>query len=307
MNVQIISPAELTELRKSRPDLVLLDVRLAEDFTAEHLRGATNNCVFEVQFLDRMKEIAPDLLVPVCCYGCGQGSLESSVAAEKLRRGGYSSVYDLASGLAACTEVGWSTECVGTLRATPALHDGTYDVDLSESWVEWTGRNLLNSHYGRIGLRRGEISVRDGRLAGGEFVLEMAEITCHDLAGTPLHDVLVAHLRSDDFFDTGQFPTARFVLSATSSPAEATPGSRNLPISGELTMKDISAPLQLFASAGVAPDGRLAAQAEFELDRTRWNVLYGSGKFFRRLGGHLVNDCISIRLRIVASPVRDRR
>jgi len=149
--------------------------------------------------------------------------------------------------------------------------------------------------------------VRDGLLAGGEFVFEMAEITCHDLAGTPLHDVLVAHLRSDDFFDAAQFPEARFVLSATSMPAEATPGSRNLQVSGDLTMKGISAPLQLVASAGVAPDGRLAAQAELELDRTRWNVLYGSGKFFRRLGGHLVNDCISIRLRIVASYILDRR
>jgi hypothetical protein len=67
-------------------------------------------------------------------------------------------------------------------------------------------------------------------------------------------------------------------------------------------MKGITAPLQFSASGGVTPDGRLAAQADFDFDRSRWNILYGSGKFFQRLGGNLVNDMIGIRLRIVTQP-----
>ena len=47
-------------------------------------------------------------------------------------------------------------------------------------------------------------------------------------------------------------------------------------------------------------DGTLKAQAVFNLDRTLWNVHYGSGKLFERLGMHLVNDLISIEMFIVA-------
>ena len=49
----------------------------------------------------------------------------------------------------------------------------------------------------------------------------------------------------------------------------------------------------------MTPEGKFAAQASFAIDRTLWEVLYGSGKYFRNLGGHLVNDLIELQLRIV--------
>lgn len=56
-----MSPAELSNLTNFQ----LLDVRLPDDFEAMHLTQATNNCVFEVSFLDRLAETAPDLSLPV--------------------------------------------------------------------------------------------------------------------------------------------------------------------------------------------------------------------------------------------------
>ena len=41
------------------------------------------------------------------------------------------------------------------------------------------------------------------------------------------------------------------------------------------------------------------AQATVVCDRTRCGVNYGSGRLFRRLAGHLVNDEIELRLRLV--------
>jgi rhodanese-related sulfurtransferase len=307
MNIQNVSPAELVALQLSRPDLVLLDVRLPEDFAAEHLRGAVNNCVFEVQFLERMGNLAAGLDVPICCYGNGEGSLESRVAATKLQHAGYRALYDFEAGIAAGEAAGLGVERHGSAAKTPAPRDGLHAVELAESWVEWTGRNLLNLHHGRVALRRGVLSVQNGRLTGGEIVLDMNAITCHDLAGSPLHDVLIAHLRSDDFFETERYPEATLLVTATSISDDATPGSPNLAITGDLTLKGVTHALEFTACAGVAPDGRLAAQADFPIDRCRWNVIYGSGKFFKRLGGHLVNDLIGIRLRIVASPASEGR
>ena len=48
-------------------------------------------------------------------------------------------------------------------------------------------------------------------------------------------------------------------------------------------------------------EGRFVAQAHFDFDRTLWNVVYGSGRLFEKLGMHLVNDLISLQLKIVAS------
>jgi hypothetical protein len=47
-------------------------------------------------------------------------------------------------------------------------------------------------------------------------------------------------------------------------------------------------------------DGSLTALAQIDIDRTRWNVLYGSGRFFQMLGKHLVNDAITLFVKIVA-------
>jgi hypothetical protein len=53
------------------------------------------------------------------------------------------------------------------------------------------------------------------------------------------------------------------------------------------------------ATSGVTPDGKAAAQAVFSFDRTRWKVLYGSGRFCHRLGMNLVNDLIEFEIKIV--------
>jgi polyisoprenoid-binding protein YceI len=299
MKIALTTPATLAELLKSIRPPVLIDVRLGEDYQCCHIPGAANNCVFEVAFTERMPAVAPDLTAPVCLYGAGEGSIESRMAAEKLLRLGYIAVHELEGGIAAWREAGMTVE---ESPATPAppLYDGHYRINLAESRIQWTGRNLLNHHTGRIALKSGELIITDGKLAGGSFTIDMTSITCADLAGDSLHDVLIRHLRDHDFFDTGLFPEARFDI-VSAEPVEGTTcGAPNLHVFGKLTLKDVTAPLDFLASAGITTDGKAAAQATLSFDRTLWNVLYGSGKWFHHLGGHLVNDLIELQLRIVA-------
>ena len=44
----------------------------------------------------------------------------------------------------------------------------------------------------------------------------------------------------------------------------------------------------------------LTGQGQFELDRTAYGSHYGSGKLFRFLGQHLVNDHIHLHVKIHA-------
>ncbi len=300
MDHQLISPAELNTALSNGEDITVLDVRSVDDFDRRRLPGARNNCVYEVAFLDRMPDLVADKEKKVCVYGHDAGTREARMAAEKLVRAGYRRVSELRDGVAGWESAGFAVE--GTLEPAPArgpVLDGKRAVDLTESRVRWIGRNLLNNHWGTIGLKAGFLRFEAGKLSGGQFVLDMNTIECLDLRGDRLHDVLIDHLKSHDFFDTEIYPEARFQLLSAIPVADATAGSANLKIAGELTLKGNTRPIEFDAVSGFDSEGRFGTQAVLSFDRTLWNVLYGSGKFFRNLGGHLVNDAIEIQVRLV--------
>lgn len=278
-----------------------LDVRLADDHEAERLPGSVGNCVFEVSFLDRLADAGVNPETPVVVYGAAKDSAESAMAVEKLLRAGFTRVHHLEDGLEGWKAAGLGTE-IGQALPAPAgpPADGTVPVDLAESRVEWTGRNLLNKHWGTLAIKQGSLEFRGGELVGGEFVFDMKGMKCADLEGSELHDVLIAHLESDDFFDVEHFPEARFVITENHVGPRATPGSLDQQLRGDLTLKGTTKPVAFLISAGTTDDGRVAAQATLSFDRTEWGVLYGSGKFFRRLAGHLVNDVIDLQVKVVA-------
>jgi len=299
---KLISANDLETRCRSGTGPVVLDVRLAEDHARDRIPGALNNCVFEVAFGERMRTLAPDKDLPLCIYGAHEESREAIMACEKLARAGYIEVSRLQGGMAAWTKAGLPTEGTHEAIGTPVIPVGRRALDVGESRVEWIGRNLLNKHEGSLALKAGYLDFDGTTITGGEVVLSMREIHCADLTGTPLHDVLIAHLRSDDFFDTERFPEARVVLRSAQFDPTAAPGGQNMSVEADLTLKGVTAPVNFTASAGLDVDGRPAAQASFAFDRTQWGVLYGSGKFFHRLAGHLVNDLIEIQLRLVATP-----
>lgn len=285
----------------NNPADCLIDVRLSEDHAYEHLPRAKSNCVFEVAFLERISEQAPHKENRVVIYGATSESCEASMAADKMERLGYTNVVVVDGGIAAWKEAGHPVEGEGEKPSDPSVADGTYKLDLEESRVEWTGRNLLNKHFGIIGVTSGSLEVKDEGLVGGKFTIDMTSIQCSDLEGE-MRDGLIGHLQSDDFFDTEKYPEALFEIRSSEKGSATSPGNQNLIIRGDLTLKGVTAPVELGACAGVTPEGSLAAQSSFLIDRTTWNVIYGSGKFFQRLGMHLVNDLVDIELKMIAHP-----
>ena len=296
----IVTAQELTNLLREPDGCALLDVRLAEDFAGEHLPAAVNQCVFEVVFLTELEQKGIRKDQPLCVYGAAEDSQESIMAAEKLERAGYTQVFDFRGGVEAWRAAGLAIEEQAVAAANAAVKDGRHPLDLSESRVVWVGRNLLNKHWGHVAISSGYVEFRGELPVRGEAVLDMRRITCSDLAGDALHDVLIHHLESDDFFDVARFPEARFVFDRVEV-CSTRPGCQNLRLHGELTLRGVTQPLVIDASAGVTTEGKAALQATLSIDRTAWGVLYGSGRFFRRLAGHLVNDHIELQLRVVTS------
>jgi len=301
MPATTITASELSTLLRDEPKLTLLDVRLPEDYSAAHLPKALNQCVFEVGFMQGLDEKGLSKDDPVCVYGHDGDSHESRMAAEKLDRAGFRRIYDYRGGLEAWKTDGHSVDesPVAASKSSPPL-EGRVALDLQESSVTWIGRNLLNRHWGTVPLKSGWVEFHNARPISGEVLLDMRRLTSADLAGSDLHDVLIHHLESDDFFDVERHPEARFAFDQVELCSDL-PGCTNIKLEGALTLRGVTKPLVIEASAGFTPEGKAALQSTFHIDRTDWGVLYGSGKFFRNLAGHLVNDHIELQLRIVTA------
>lgn len=294
-----IPPSQAAAILQSQPEAVLLDVRHPESFAAGHLPGARSNCVFDVAFSARLAGMSASLECPLIVYGESEVSHEAAVAAEKAMAAGYRDVRVIDGGRAAWAAAGLPV-VGGPPLASAIPSDGRWIVDTSESRIEWTGRNLINKHWGTMALAAGELILRDGLVSEGKFTIEMESIRCADLADSPLHDVLIDHLKDDDFFAVGRYPSATLEIHGSRWLEGAAPGAEGLELDGELDLRGVTRPITLRAAAGLTPDGRLAAQALVTIDRTEWGVLYGSGKFFQFLAGHLVNDQIELQVRVLA-------
>jgi polyisoprenoid-binding protein YceI len=286
-------------LQSDRPPR-LIHALPAEVFTAARLPGSANACVYETAFLDHVKALGLDPSAPIILYGAGEGSLDAVTAAEKLRAAGYSHVKPFEGGLAEWKAAGLPLEGNGQLPQPP-VPDGTYRIDTAESVIRWTGRNLFNHHSGTVRLAAGELRVNQGHLTSARFTIDMASIACEDLADSALNAQLLAHLRSDDFFDVAHHPTAQFVATAAEKIDLCTEGTPNHLLRGIFTLRGISHPLKFPVLLAATDDARrLTGQGVLELDRTAHGSTYGSGKLFRFLGPHLVNDPIHLHVKIHA-------
>ena len=151
-------------------------------------------------------------------------------------------------------------------------------VNIKESKIMWEGEKLTGSHDGTIDLKNGFFLMEDGKLVGGEFVVDMTTINVTDLKGDSKAK-LEGHLNSDDFFGVDQHETAKFVINT------AAKKGNTYGVSGTLTIKGKSNPIAFDLDMG---DGK--ATTTLKIDRTKYDIKYGSGSFFDNLGDKTIYD-----------------
>jgi len=294
----------LKALLTEKPEMILIDLLSPEHFARRHIPGARNACVFQVSFLDDLAVAAPDKQVPIVVYGASIRCQDAAMALEKLDRAGYEHVTFLKGGLEAWRGAGYDLEGEATdqqddPQTTVTLPDGRYTVDSDASQVEWAGRNPNTRHIGTVDIAKGLIDIKD-RTITGTVEIDMNTIHNINLEGDELHPVLEAHLRSDDFFFTKIFPKAVFTIKEANRIEPGWLTAPNYHVSGELNLRGVSADLEFDAAVAPNQDGSFVLEAHFDIDRTRWNVIYGSTRFFEYLGMHKVFDLLSFQIRMIA-------
>ena len=300
----IVTAHDLNALLTEKPEMVLIDLLSPEHFARRHIPGAQNACVFQVSFLDDLGVATPDKQVPMVVYGASIRCQDAAMALEKLDRAGYENVSFLEGGLEAWRGAGYDLEGEAPdqqddPQTTVTLPDGNYTIDAAASQLEWAGRNPNIRHIGTVNIAKGVIDIKDGTVTGA-VEIDMTTIHNTNLEGDELQPVLEAHLQSDDFFFTKIFPKAVFTLRDAKRIEPCWLTAPNYHVNGELKLRGVSADLQFDATVALIEDGSLVMEAHFDIDRTRWNVIYGSTRFFEHLGMHKVFDLLSFQIRIIA-------
>ncbi len=167
-------------------------------------------------------------------------------------------------------------------------------ANLDNSIINWKGYKVTGSHEGTLKLKEGQLAYTDEVLSGGYFVVDMNSINCTDLEAGKGKEKLEGHLKSADFFGTEKHPTARFEITKVVS--RGTAGDYR--VSGNLTIKSSTQPIKF--NAVVKKDMKGAtANAAIKIDRTDFDVRYGSGSFFDNLGDKTIYDEFDLNLTLV--------
>lgn len=173
-------------------------------------------------------------------------------------------------------------------------------IDPKQSSIDWVGRKLLGEHHGTVAVKNGEVRLQDGKPVSGKFQIDMQTIAVQDLKDPVDNKKLTGHLKSDDFFGVSLFPIVSVELTKFEFIAGATAGQPNYQVSGIVSIKGITQPLAFPATISVG-EGTAVASAVITLDRTKFNVRYGSNKFFDNLGNRVISDNFDVTVKVVGA------
>ncbi len=156
-------------------------------------------------------------------------------------------------------------------------------VDLAKSEFTWTGKKIAGPHFGKVPLQSATLVEEKGMIKSGEFVIEIGKMTVEDIQGE-WADKLKAHLTSADFFNIEKFPTATLKVKSVK-------GSK---VTADLTIKGKTNPVTFDF---VKKDGAYTGKLEF--DRTKFDMVYNSGNFFKDLGDKVIEDKVTVDFKVV--------
>lgn len=182
---------------------------------------------------------------------------------------------------------------LSVLAFTEPQKSTSYDVDTTQSTIQWTGRKVTGEHTGKISIKEGKLDMENNQLTGGSFVIDMNSIVNEDLSGE-YKGKLEGHLKSDDFFGVATYPTAKFVITEV----EAGKG-KQYTLTGDLTIKGITHEISFPATVNTAGN-QVTADAKIVVDRAKYDVRYGSDSFFDNLGDKVIYDDFDLEVSLVA-------
>ncbi len=179
-----------------------------------------------------------------------------------------------------------ATSFFSVLNAQKRFH-----VDTTNSIIKWTGSNLFkfNKHFGTVKFEKGSLVLKKDSIFRGDFEIDMNTIRNTD---GKYNEMLVEHLKNEDFFDVEKYPKARLeILKITHKDRS------NLDIEAHLTIKGITQPINYSSTLDQSGE-QLIMKSQFIIDRTRWNVNYESKSLLDGLKDDIISDAIEFEVTV---------
>lgn len=184
---------------------------------------------------------------------------------------------------------------LGLFLAQSVLFAETYTVNPDDSTVKWTATKVGGKHYGRINVSSGVIQFEGDKFVGGEAAIDMSSISVRDIKDEKGKKKLATHLKSADFFDSEKFPTSSIKITQVKQAAE-----NFYDVTADVTIKGVTHPVRFQAEVRKTKRG-IKSRATLVIDRSLFDVRYGSGKFFENLGDRLINDEFTLEVSVTAA------
>jgi polyisoprenoid-binding protein YceI len=173
----------------------------------------------------------------------------------------------------------------------------TLTVDAKVSTLKWHATKVTGQHSGTANIAGGNLIVEKGNLTGGTIDVDMTSIAVTDLEGE-YKGKLEGHLKSDDFFSTEKNTRATIVIKKTEAIKNAKT-AENYTVTADLTIKGITKEV-VFPAILVIKGNSVTANADFMIDRTQYDIKYGSKSFIEGIGDKAIDDQFNIKVRVVA-------
>lgn len=154
----------------------------------------------------------------------------------------------------------------------------TLAVVAEKSRVDWIGSKAGDFHTGSFTVKSGQVQVDGGKLVGGSFVIDLANLKVTDGAG----ERLAGHLKAADFFEVAKFGEATYTISSVNYT-----GDNTCEINGNLVIKGATVPVKFNANIRSASEKGLFGQAFFSVDRTALGINYNGPAKDVQLAIHL--------------------
>lgn len=189
-----------------------------------------------------------------------------------------------------------------TVAKPSKVNTNYFNILPAGSIIHWSGSKPTGEHFGVISIREGSFVLKNGHLVGGNVMIDMSSLKVKDDMAKEHVTNLENHLKGTvegkegHFFNVKQYPTAEFNIIDVNQR-----NGKNYLI-GNLTMKGISKQIEFPVSIDVNGDESiLEVESEvIQLDRTRWDINYGSKSIFSGLGDRFISDNIEIRFMVKA-------
>jgi polyisoprenoid-binding protein YceI len=169
------------------------------------------------------------------------------------------------------------------------MENQKFKIVSTKSNIDWVGRKITGSHNGTIAVKEGELILNDGKLTGGKIIVDVASIKILDINDAKMNAQFAGHLASDDFFSAEKYPEATLEITSVS-------GSH---VEGNLTIKGITHPAGFDAAINVNGN-QLTATGKLVIDRTKYEMKFRSGNFFKDLGETLIYNDFELNVSVTA-------